>query len=122
MLATAAAARVESDRWRACHRGLPPSLFDAQTEQISKSSAHGRSTAAHNASQTAIIEHLSAAIPFASDAMADALRALIAFYTSGSAADWRAYDIAWVKDKASPVDTINGFIEVYRDARAAKGT
>ena len=32
-----------------------------------------------------------------------------------------AYDIAWVKDKASPVDTINGFIEVYLDARGIKG-
>ena len=69
----------------------------------------------------AIIEHLAAAVPFATAPMADALRALITFYTSGSAADWRAYDIAWVKDKASPVDTINGFVEVYLDARGVKG-
>jgi dipeptidyl-peptidase III len=69
----------------------------------------------------AIVEHLEAAIPFATVPMADALRALVAFYKSGSAADWRAYDIAWVKDKASPVDTINGFIEVYLDSRGIKG-
>ena len=31
------------------------------------------------------------------------------------------YDIAWVSDKASPVDTINGFVEVYLDARSIKG-
>ena len=31
------------------------------------------------------------------------------------------YDIAWVQDKASPVDTINGFIEVYLDPRGIKG-
>ena len=28
------------------------------------------------------------------------------------------HDVAWVQDKASPVDTINGFIEVYLDAGA----
>ena len=32
------------------------------------------------------------------------------------------YDIAWVGDKASPVDTINGFIEVYMDPRGIKGS
>jgi dipeptidyl-peptidase-3 len=69
----------------------------------------------------AIVEHLTAAIPFATPEMADALRALIRFYETGSPEDRRAYDIAWVKDKASPVDTINGFIEVYLDARGIKG-
>ena len=33
----------------------------------------------------------------------------------------RGYDIAWVPDKASPVDTVNGFTEVYVDRRGAKG-
>jgi dipeptidyl-peptidase-3 len=31
------------------------------------------------------------------------------------------YDIEWVADQDSPVDTINGFIEVYMDARGRKG-
>src|SRR5260221_13112864 len=53
--------------------------------------------------------------------MARALRALIVFYTTGREADREAYDIAWVQDKASPVDTINGFVEVYLDARSIKG-
>ena len=53
--------------------------------------------------------------------MAKALRALIAFYRTGDDADREAYDIAWVQDKASPVDTINGFVEVYMDARSIKG-
>jgi dipeptidyl-peptidase III len=69
----------------------------------------------------AIVEHLDAAIPFASAPMARALRALVAFYTTGSRSDREAYDIAWVQDKASPVDTINGFVEVYLDARSIKG-
>jgi dipeptidyl-peptidase-3 len=69
----------------------------------------------------AIIEHLEAAVPYATEPMAEALRALVAFYRSGETSDRIAYDIAWVKDKASPVDTINGFIEVYLDARGIKG-
>ena len=32
-----------------------------------------------------------------------------------------AYDIAWVDDSDAPVDTINGFVEVYLDARGVKG-
>jgi dipeptidyl-peptidase-3 len=68
-----------------------------------------------------IIGHLEAAIPYASEAMAAALRALVRFYTTGEAADRVAYDIAWVQDKSSPVDTINGFVEVYMDARGIKG-
>ena len=49
------------------------------------------------------------------------LDALIKFYRTGETADREAYDIAWVQDKASPVDTINGFVEVYLDARGIKG-
>jgi len=69
----------------------------------------------------AIVGHLEAAIPFATAPMADALKALVTFYRSGETKDREAYDIAWVRDKASPVDTINGFIEVYLDARGIKG-
>jgi dipeptidyl-peptidase-3 len=69
----------------------------------------------------AIIQHLEAAVPYATEPMAAALRALTAFYKSGETADRVAYDIAWVADKDSPVDTINGFIEVYLDARGIKG-
>jgi dipeptidyl-peptidase-3 len=54
--------------------------------------------------------------------MARALDALVTWYRTGEAADRRAYDIAWVEDKASPVDTINGFTEVYLDARGVKGS
>jgi len=69
----------------------------------------------------AIVGHLEAAVPLATEPMAQALRALIKWYQTGSPADRRAYDIAWVADKASPVDTINGFTEVYLDARGMKG-
>ena len=68
-----------------------------------------------------IIKHLEAAKSFAEPPMAKALDALIKFYQTGEDADRKAYDIAWVQDKASPVDTINGFIEVYLDPRGTKG-
>jgi dipeptidyl-peptidase-3 len=68
-----------------------------------------------------IIKHLEAAKPFAEAPMSKALTALIQFYKTGERTDREAYDIAWVEDKASPVDTINGFIEVYLDARGIKG-
>ena len=68
-----------------------------------------------------IIGHLTDALPFATAPMRRALEALIAFYRSGEDADRVAYDIAWVEDKDSPVDTINGFVEVYMDARGVKG-
>jgi dipeptidyl-peptidase III len=69
----------------------------------------------------AIVGHLEAAIPHATESMADALRALVRFYQTGDDRDREAYDIAWVRDMASPVDTINGFVEVYLDARSVKG-
>jgi len=71
---------------------------------------------------TAIIQHLDAAKAFAEPPMAKALEALVKFYRSGEEADRKAYDIAWVQDKDSPVDTINGFIEVYLDPRGVKGS
>ncbi len=69
----------------------------------------------------AIIGHLDAAANHATPLMAEALRALIKFYETGEDEDRAKYDIAWVQDKDSPVDTINGFIEVYMDARGMKG-
>jgi dipeptidyl-peptidase-3 len=69
----------------------------------------------------AIVGHLEAAQQFAPPSMARALAALVRFYRSGEPADREAYDIAWVQDRDSPVDTINGFVEVYLDARGIKG-
>jgi len=68
-----------------------------------------------------IVEHLKAALPYTTPTMRNALEKLIIFYTTGEDADRVAYDIAWVADKESPVDTINGFIENYMDARGVKG-
>ena len=69
-----------------------------------------------------IVSHLEAAVPYATEPMAEALRALTHAYRTGDPEDRRAYDIAWVQDRSSPVDAINGFVEVYMDPRAAKGS
>jgi dipeptidyl-peptidase-3 len=70
----------------------------------------------------AIAKHLEEAIPFADEPMQKALRALIQWYRTGEQKDRENFDIAWVQDKQSPVDTINGFIEVYLDPRGIKGS
>jgi len=71
---------------------------------------------------TAIVKHLEDAIPFADEPMQKALRALVQWYRTGEEKDRENFDIAWVQDKQSPVDTINGFIEVYLDPRGIKGS
>jgi dipeptidyl-peptidase-3 len=68
-----------------------------------------------------IVGHLEDAIAYATPAMAAALGALIQFYRTGEDGDREQYDVAWVADRDSPVDTINGFVEVYMDARGTKG-
>jgi dipeptidyl-peptidase-3 len=68
-----------------------------------------------------IVTHLEAAIEFAPAPTAAALAALVRFYRTGETEDRRRYDVAWVADNESTVDTINGFVEVYMDARGVKG-
>src|SRR6185369_6074806 len=61
-------------------------------------------------------------LPFASDATRKALEAQIRFYKTGKREDRVAYDVAWVQDKDSAVDTVNSFVEVYVDPRGKKGS
>jgi dipeptidyl-peptidase III len=69
-----------------------------------------------------VVRHLRNAVPYAAPGLAASLRALIRFYETGEERDRVAYDIAWVSDQDSSVDTINGFIEVYMDPRGVKGS
>ncbi len=68
-----------------------------------------------------IKKHLTTAASVAPPATARALKALVQWYTTGSAQDHTAYDIAWVQDAAAVVDTINAPTEVYLDPRGVKG-
>jgi dipeptidyl-peptidase III len=58
---------------------------------------------------------------YAEPAQADAIGHLIRYYQTGEYAEWVAFGTAWVQNDAT-VDFDNGFIEVYRDARGAKGS
>jgi dipeptidyl-peptidase-3 len=67
------------------------------------------------------IGYLEKARAFAEPGQEPVLDALIRYYQTGDSGDWIRFGIAWVQNN-QPVDFANGFIEVYRDARAAKGT
>jgi dipeptidyl-peptidase-3 len=66
-------------------------------------------------------EYLEKARAYAEPGQDQAIAALIRYYQTGDPADWIRFGTAWVQNNAR-VDFANGFIEVYRDARAAKGT
>jgi dipeptidyl-peptidase-3 len=67
-----------------------------------------------------VIGFLKKAMPFAKQGQRKALEGLIQYFQTGEAADFDTYNIHWVKDNPT-VETINGFIEVYTDARGVKG-
>ena len=69
-----------------------------------------------------VVGHLRRAIPLAPPPFARALEALVRFYETGLDSDREAFDIAWVQNRDSAVDTMNGFIEVYMDVRGIKGS
>jgi len=82
------------------HR-IPPGLY---AEYLSKANSY-----------------LEKAASIAEPAQAKAIRDLIRFYQTGDPQDWLQFGISWVQNNPV-VDFDNGFIEVYRDARGAKGT
>jgi len=51
-----------------------------------------------------------------------ALELLAKYFRSGDLKDFDDYNVAWVKDIDSDVDVINGYIEVYQDPLALKGS
>ena len=70
-----------------------------------------------------IVIWLEKALPVAdSDLQKQALIKLIDFYKTGNLNTFDEYSILWVKDLDTHVDVINGFIEVYGDALAIKGS
>jgi dipeptidyl-peptidase-3 len=67
------------------------------------------------------IENLQKARAFAEPGQETVIDDLIRFYQSGEFEDWLRFGASWVQNDAS-VDFASGFIEIYRDARGAKGT
>jgi dipeptidyl-peptidase-3 len=67
------------------------------------------------------IGYLGKARAVAEPAQAAVIADLIHFYQTGDPNDWLQFGGDWVRNDA-PVDFANGFIEVYRDPRGARGT
>lgn len=67
-----------------------------------------------------VIDNLEKALPYAGDGQKAALKHLIRYFQTGGPQDFEKYCISWVKSNPT-VETINGFIETYSDARGAKG-
>jgi dipeptidyl-peptidase-3 len=59
--------------------------------------------------------------PYAEPKQQKVIDDLVRYYETGEYKDWIQFDIDWVQDD-EPVDFANGFIEIYRDARGAKGS
>ncbi|HVF57563.1 MAG TPA: hypothetical protein VM934_15515 [Pyrinomonadaceae bacterium] len=66
------------------------------------------------------IEYLQKARPYAEPGQAAVLDALVRYYQTGDPKDWLRVGELWVQNKTT-VDFSNGFVEVYRDPRGAKG-
>lgn len=66
-------------------------------------------------------EYLGKAQAVADPKQAQVIADLIRYYQTGDFNDWLKFGTDWVQDDAT-VDFANGFIEVYRDARGAKGS
>ena len=66
-------------------------------------------------------EYLLHARANADPAQATVIGDLIRFYQTGDPKDWLQFGADWVRNDAA-VDFANGFIEVYRDPRGAKGS
>ena len=69
-----------------------------------------------------IIENLELALPYAENqAQRSTIESLIKYYRTGDLKTFDEYSILWVKDAASQVDFVNGFIESYDDPLGMTG-
>jgi dipeptidyl-peptidase-3 len=93
--------RVEEEVWRAGRGAIAPGRYAPELRTV--------------------IGFLHKAAAFAEPAQQEVLGRLGDFFATGDPADFRAYNIDWVRT-APRVDTINGFIETYKDPRSRKGS
>src|SRR6266851_4855283 len=66
-------------------------------------------------------EYLARAHSVADPGQAKVIDDLIRYYQTGEPEDWLRFGTDWVQDNAV-VDFVNGFVEIYRDARGAKAS
>jgi dipeptidyl-peptidase-3 len=77
----------------------------------------------YSASIEQIVGWLEKAVGVAeNEKQAAALKLLIEYYNTGDLEVWDQYNIAWVTSVDGDIDYINGFIEVYNDPKAYRGS
>ena len=69
-----------------------------------------------------IVYWLEKAATVANPTQKEVIEALIKYYKSGDLKDFDDYSVLWVKDTASNVDFVNGFIESYGDPLGRKAS
>jgi dipeptidyl-peptidase-3 len=52
----------------------------------------------------------------------EAIKLLITYYKTGDLEVWDQYNVAWVSSTEGDIDYINGFIEIYEDPKAYRGS
>ncbi len=87
------------------------------TEQVYRTTAPGLYSVYLGKANEALTKARAYAEPDQAKVIAD----LIRYYQTGEYKDWLQFDTDWVANNP-PVDFMNGFIEVYRDARGAKAS
>lgn len=77
----------------------------------------------YSASIEKIVFWLEKAVEVAeNEKQAEALKLLIKYYQTGDLKTWDDYNIAWATSTDGDIDYINGFIEVYNDPKAYRGS
>ena len=77
----------------------------------------------YSASIEKIVFWLTKAVDVAeNEKQAEALKLLIKYYETGDLKTWDEYNIAWATNTEGDIDYINGFIEVYNDPKAFRGS
>ncbi len=89
-------------------------------EQVYRAGTDGIKPGLYAKELSNVIKWLEKAIPYAEGNQKETIRKLIKYFKTGDPKDFRDFNISWVKDNYN-IDFINGFIEVYKDARGKKG-
>jgi dipeptidyl-peptidase-3 len=114
------AARIDEDPERPISWGLNSQLVKEAGELRERTWKVG---GMYGASIERIVHWLEEAVTVAeNDKQRAWLEKLISYYRTGDLKEYDAYNIAWVADTDSRVDTVNGFTEVYGDPLGYRGS
>ncbi len=114
------AAKIDADPQRPVSWGLNSQLVKVDGEIVEKTWKIG---GMYGPAIERIVFWLEQASAVAEDELQRAwIDKLVEFYRSGDLKDYDDYNIAWVADTDSRIDTINGFTEVYGDPLGYRGS